>query len=86
VPPPRPGPVQMTGARVILERLDPAAHAADLFRANRGDTAIWDYMPYGPFDDQDAYRDWVAAMAGQADPFCYALRDRNTGRCGGVAS
>lgn len=85
VPPPRPGPAALDGRFVRLERLDPAAHADDLHRANSVDAAIWDYMPYGPFDDAAAYLAWTQAMAPLHDPCFYALRDRATGRCGGVA-
>jgi RimJ/RimL family protein N-acetyltransferase len=43
-------------------------------------------MPYGPFADLNAYRDWQAAMAVRTDPFFYALRDNATGQVGGLAS
>ncbi len=84
--PPAPGPAQIAGRFVTLERLDPAHHAAALFGANRDQDWVWDYMPYGPFADLDAYRDWQAAMAARTDPFFYALRDNATGRVGGLAS
>jgi RimJ/RimL family protein N-acetyltransferase len=69
-----------------LERLDAGAHAADLHAANRADDAIWDYLPYGPFEDAAGYRTWAEAMAAQDDPLFYAIRDRSTGRAAGVAS
>jgi RimJ/RimL family protein N-acetyltransferase len=84
--PPRPGPDRLEGRLVRLERLDPTRHTADLFRANAVDDAIWDYLPYGPFQDEAAYRAWVEKMAVLQDPFFYVLRDLRTGRCGGVAS
>ena len=84
--PPAPGPAQITGRYVTLERLDPARHAADLFTANQDQDWVWDYMPYGPFADISAYRDWQAAMAARADPFFYALRDNASGQVGGLAS
>jgi len=86
MPPPRPGPAVMTGRWVRLERLDPAAHAADLHRANSADAAIWDYLPYGPFADLAGYAAWAQTMAPLADPMFYAMRDLATGHCGGVAS
>lgn len=85
-PPPAPGPATLPGLHVTLERLDPARHAEDLFDANRGQDWLWDYMPYGPFDDLATYRDWQAQMAGKTDPYFYALRDNRSGRIGGVAS
>lgn len=85
-PPPRPDWERIEGRYVVLEPLDPARHAADLFAANRESDAIWDYMPYGPFADEAAYRAWAEGMAGRADPWFVALVDRATGRAGGVAS
>ena len=84
--PSAPGPDRIEGRYVTLERLDPAHHAEDLFAANAGQDWVWDYMPYGPFADIAAYRDWQAAMAAKADPFFYALRDKATGQVGGLAS
>ena len=86
VPAPRPGPAVIDGTWARLERLDPAAHADDLFRANAGHDWLWDYLPYGPFAEPAAYRHWAEGYADQADPFFYAIRDKATGRAGGVAS
>lgn len=85
-PPPAPGPAVLTGRFVRLERLDPARHAAALFAAYAGADSVWDYLPYGPFATEAAYRDWAAGMAGQGDPFFYALCDARTGEAAGVAS
>jgi RimJ/RimL family protein N-acetyltransferase len=85
-PPPRPGPDRIAGRHVLIERLDPAAHAAGLHAAFAGHDALWDYMSYGPFADAAAYADWAAGMAGRDDPFFYVLRDGITGRPAGVAS
>lgn len=85
-PPLPPGPSEIQGRLVCLERLDPARHAADLHAANTASDAIWDYLPYGPFADLADYRAWAEGMAGQSDPFFYALCDPVTGRAGGVAS
>jgi RimJ/RimL family protein N-acetyltransferase len=85
-PPPRPDWSVREGRLARLERLDPDRHGAELFAANRASDAIWDYMPYGPFDRRDAYVDWLGWAAGQDDPRFYAIRDRGTGRTAGVAS
>lgn len=82
----RPGPEVIEGAAVRLERLNADAHAADLFRAFCGHDDLWDYMPYGPFASGAAYHAWALGHAGGQDPFFYALRDRASGRCAGVAS
>jgi len=84
-PPPAPGPDRIDGRYVRLERLAPT-HAAALHDAFRGADSVWDYMPYGPFAKSDDYAGWVAGMAGQADPFFYALVNPQSGRAEGVAS
>lgn len=84
--PPRPDWQSMAGRFVRVELFDPERHAADLFAANSADDAIWDYLPYGPFDGFAAYRHWAETMAGKPDPKFYALIDLATGRGGGVAS
>jgi RimJ/RimL family protein N-acetyltransferase len=76
----------MEGRHVRLERLNPAAHAAEIHAANRASDAIWDYLPYGPFATEADWRAWAESMAGLADPWFYALRDLRTGRAAGVAS
>ena len=86
VAPPAPGPARIEGRFVTLERLDPARHAEDLFAANQGQDWVWDYLGYGPFDELAAYRDWQAQMAAKTDLFFYALRDRASGKTGGLAS
>jgi len=85
-PPQRPGPDGFLGRWAELERLDPVKHAEDLHRANRASDAIWDWLPYGPFPDGADYLAWVEDMAVRTDPLFYAIRDRGTGRWGGVAS
>jgi RimJ/RimL family protein N-acetyltransferase len=86
VPPPRPGPEALEGQLVRLERLDADLHAADLHRAFAGHDSLWDYLPYGPFSSAARYHRWVKETAGGPDPVFYALRNRATGHCGGVAS
>lgn len=86
IAPPAPGPDRIPGRLVTLERIDPAAHAAEIFTASAGADAIWDYMPYGPFADGPSYAAWVADMATKTDPFFYAIRDHATGKALGVAS
>lgn len=85
-PPPLPGPARIEGGHVLLERLDHRCHAGDLFAANQGQDWVWDYLGYGPFADLAAYRDWQAEMAAKRDPYFYALRDRVSGRVGGLAA
>jgi RimJ/RimL family protein N-acetyltransferase len=69
----RPARTALEGERVRLEPLDPARHAADLFAAQRGDPALWDYLPYGPFAEPAALAEHVAAQAVTDDPRFYAV-------------
>jgi RimJ/RimL family protein N-acetyltransferase len=86
VPPAFPARQGIEGHSVLLEPLNPDAHAADLHRAFGGHDALWDYMPYGPFASAAAYHRWAKEMAPAADPMFFVLRNRNTGHCGGIAS
>ncbi|WP_272598394.1 GNAT family N-acetyltransferase [Solirubrobacter ginsenosidimutans] len=76
----RPRRTVLEGARVRLEPLDPERHAGDLFAAAEGDPALWDYLPYGPFDDVGALTEHLRAQAASDDPLFYAVV------VGGVAS
>ena len=84
-PPPPPSRAPIAGRYVRLDPLAPD-HAEALHEANSASDAIWDYLPYGPFPDPSAYRDWVAAMAGQDDPLFFAIRNLESGNWEGVAS
>jgi RimJ/RimL family protein N-acetyltransferase len=86
VPPARPVGVTLEGQWARLERLDADTHAADVHRAMSADDSLWDYMPYGPFGSSARYHRWVKDSAMGDDPLFYAIRDPETGHCGGVAS
>ncbi len=86
VPPPMPGPADLAGQYAVLTRLDAKAHGTALFRANGTDKRMWDYMPYGPFENAQDHGNWLAAQAASADPMFYAIADRASGAIGGIAS
>jgi RimJ/RimL family protein N-acetyltransferase len=85
-PPPRPGPEALEGRFARLERLQADRHAADLYRANSADAAIWDYLPYGPFSSAAQYHRWVREITAGDDPVFYAIKDKGSGHFAGVAS
>lgn len=85
-PPPAPDAAVLEGQYVRLERLSADAHAALLFNEYQGHDWVWDYLPYGPFASASQYHRWVKDSAAANDPFFYAIRDKDTGRYGGVAS
>jgi RimJ/RimL family protein N-acetyltransferase len=75
------------GRLVRLEPVDPDRHAADLHVAARaGDPELWTYLGYGPFADEAAMREHLAAQAGSRDPLFLAVVDEATGRARGVVS
>lgn len=85
VPPRWPDAERLEGRYARLERLT-SAHGAALHQANCENDAIWDYLPYGPFDHLAGYLAWVEGTASGADPRFHAVFDKQAGRWGGVAS
>lgn len=86
---PRPAPDQrpLDGRFVRLEALDPARHGDDLWRALQGpDPALWDYLPYGPFDQRAAFDAWLDGHAASRDPLFYTVIERTGGRALGLLS
>ena len=80
----------LAGRYCRLERLDADRHAEGLFAADQQDVrgGSWTYLPYGPFADLAAYRDWVDGAAAGVDPLFYAVVDtdvRDDGRRGSSA-
>ena len=75
------------GIYVQIEPLCADKHAAELFRANSVEDAIWDYLPYGPFHSASTYHRWVRSMTdGASDPLFFAFRDLSSGKATGVGS
>jgi len=87
-PPPRPPREPMDGRLCRIEPIDPDTHAADLHAANITDPtgANWTYLPYGPFETLEAYRDWMEESCLGDDPLFHAIIDLETGKAVGVAS
>ena len=86
--PPHPSSDPMEGRFCMLEALDPGKHAGDLFDANRldGVGTNWAYLPYGPFDDLEAYLEWMESTCRGLDPLFFSIIDKQTGKAAGVAS
>ena len=77
-PRPLPARTRMTGREVVLEPLH-LRHAAELWAAAQAATDSWAYMGYGPFADEAAMAQHVAAFAAQHDPMAWAVRPVATG-------
>ena len=87
-PRPRPPGTAIEGRYAVVEPIDPDRHAAELFAANGEDRdgRMWTYMAYGPFASFAEYRAWMEQACRGEDPLFHAIRDKRTGRAGGVAS
>jgi len=89
-PRPEPTATELTGRYCRLERLDPDRHAEELYAADRLDATgeSWTYLPYGPFTDLAAYREWVEEVHAGPDPRFYAVirTDGAAPRAAGVLS
>lgn len=87
VAPPAPRAVTLTGRFCRLEPLDVEQHAAELFAAlgPDGSIASWTYLPYGPFENFDIYRQWLQQQSG-SDPLFFAIVDQASQQAVGVAS
>jgi RimJ/RimL family protein N-acetyltransferase len=81
----RPEAVTLGGRFGHVEKLDPGRHGVALWQALRHHDALWTYMAYGPFDDQETFLAWVEQRAGLADPFSYAIVD-GRGHAVGIAT
>ncbi|HRA47242.1 MAG TPA: GNAT family protein [Thermomicrobiales bacterium] len=88
LPRPRPERRIFHGRTVSVEPIGPE-HAADLFAHYHADEtakAVYDYLPYGPFADEEAFAAWLAEMATRDDPVFYAFRRTSNGRVEAMAS
>ena len=85
----RPLRVRHEGRYALVDPLDPGNHADALFAASHGDPQrerIWDYLPYGPFGSEGAFRAHLMAQAASEDPLFFAIRPRESDQVEGVAS
>ena len=79
----------LEGRYIRLEKLDPARHGDDLWLAFQGpdsDPALWDYLPYGPFTEREAFDAWLQNNAASRDPHFYTVIDLKTGQAQGTIS
>ena len=76
----------LDGSVLRLEPLNPAVHAAELYRASHDSAealAIWEYLPFGPWSSEDAYRDWLRVCAASFDFIWYVFRLKADGEIRG---
>jgi RimJ/RimL family protein N-acetyltransferase len=77
----------MPGRYCRLEPLDLVRHAEDLYTANSADDGrMWTYLPYGPFESADEYRERMERFASDTSMVVFAIVDAASERAGGVAA
>jgi len=79
----------LEGRLVLLEPVAIERHAEPLYLASHESAEtkeIWTYLPDGPFQDLAAFAAWLGAMAAHPDRAVFVLRDKATGRVGGMAT
>ena len=79
----------LEGRFIRLEKLDPVRHADGLWLALEGpgaDPKLWDYLPYGPFQDRNAFNAWLNNHAANIDPYFFSVIDRASGEVQGILS
>lgn len=88
VPPALPHNIRLDGRVASLEPLYVTRHADPLFDAFQQDVsgANWSYLPYGPFDNIDAFSIWLSSFEGTADPVFFTIIDLAHSRPVGLAS
>jgi RimJ/RimL family protein N-acetyltransferase len=78
----------LTGEHCRCEPLKLKDHSEDLCQAYQQDkeNRIWVYLPYGPFETLESYRQWMKSACFNGDPFFYAIVDNRSDKAIGVAS
>ena len=78
----------IVGNRVRLDPIDPDRHAAQLFAAveDEADTALWDYLPYGPFATENEFQAWLQPQMLSSDPLHFAIVDQTTDEAVGMCA
>ncbi len=82
----RPGPVRLAGRFCRIEKLDLVRHGESLWRAAKGNEALWDYLAYGPFRDEARFLQWIEERTVLLDPFSFAVVDKTSDRATGIVT
>lgn len=73
---------RLSNDHVRLATIDADRDAPELFACSHGSgghEAIWQYMGYGPFRNENAMRSWLANCAESTDPKFFVVRARTAG-------
>ena len=71
-----------------VEPLNIDSHMSDLYDAFTKDTAnkIWTYLPYGPFDAEALFSNWMRNYCLSNDPMFFAIIDKASSKAVGMSS
>lgn len=86
---PAPSATLLDGRFIRLEKLDPERHGEQLYAALEGpgaDPKLWDYLPYGPFRERNAFNAWLNNHAANSDPYFFSVIDRASDQVQGILS
>lgn len=78
----------MAGRFCRVEPLDVRMHGADLYSgvgAAAANDGRWTYLPYGPFESESGFFEWLDSAASTDDPFFHSITDPQ-GRAIGLAA
>src|SRR5260370_158064 len=70
------GEVELEGELMLIEPVDVARHAGQLFAAQSSAPELWEYLPYGPFESESDFRGWLTERAANSEPLFYAIIER----------
>ena len=86
--PPHPKGISIEGKLVDLKPLIASEFAEELFISNAIDKEgiNWTYLPYGPFDSQADYTQWIKSFEEGDDPVFFAIISKKLKKAIGIAS
>ena len=77
------------GKFIRLSSVKPQADVAELYACSHGSDIkehIWTYMSYGPFDNTDSMRGWLAEGAESSDPLFFTVHHHESKQSVGMVS
>ena len=87
-PPPIPGPHPLQGRYTVLNKLSVKDHAQSLWEnlSDDQENAIWNYLPYGPFNGYSEFVTLLETHEPSTDPYFFAIDAQDGRGACGVAS
>ena len=76
------------GKTVRIEPINASSHAAELYQASHESSEarqIWNFLPWGPWQDQPSFESWLSGLASSLEFIWFAFRSKQDGRAKGMA-